>query len=94
VHLSSARALALASVGRLDEAEQLAVEAVERAWETDFLVMWADALCDLAEVRRLAHGATAATPLLRQALDLYGRKQHSVAIRRTEDLLVALVDQA
>jgi tetratricopeptide (TPR) repeat protein len=94
VHLSSARALALASVGRLDEAEQLAVEAVERAWETDFLVMWADALCDLAEVRRLAHGATAATPLLTQALDLYVRKQHSVAIRRTKDLLLALVDQA
>ncbi|MDX6425093.1 MAG: hypothetical protein QOD52_498, partial [Gaiellaceae bacterium] len=94
VHLSSARALALASVGRLDEAEQLAVGAVERAWETDFLVMWGDALCDLAEVRRLAHGPTAATPLLTQALDLYGRKQHLVAIQRTKDLLVALVDRA
>jgi hypothetical protein len=92
VHLSSARALALASVGRLDEAEQLAVEAVERAWETDFLVMWGDSLCDLAEIRRLANGATAATPLLTQALDLYVRKQHFVAIQRTKDLLAALVD--
>jgi tetratricopeptide (TPR) repeat protein len=94
VHLSSARALALASVGRLDEAEQLAVGAVERAWETDFLVMWGDALCDLAKVRLQANGPTAAVQLLTEALDLYDRKQHLVAAQRTKDLLAALVPGA
>jgi predicted ATPase/DNA-binding SARP family transcriptional activator len=93
VHLSGARARALASVGRLDEAEELARLAVDRARQTDFLVMWADALCDLAEVIRQRGGTAPARGLLEEARDLYRRKQHLVATRRTEDLLAALAFQ-
>jgi tetratricopeptide (TPR) repeat protein len=94
VHLSGARARALASVGRLEEAEQLARAAVERAAQTDFLVMWGDALGDLAAVLRCSDRVHEARQLLTQALELYRQKQHLVAIRRTEDLLALLVRDA
>jgi Flp pilus assembly protein TadD len=91
VHLSGARARALASVGRLDEAELLARAAVERAEATDFLAMWGDALSDLASVLRRANRVAEARSLLTAALELYRQKQHLVAIDRTEDLLRVLV---
>jgi len=91
VYLCAARAPALAAVGRGDEAELLARDAVERARKTDFLAMRGDALSALAEVLH-GRGRTAeAERLLVQALDLYRAKQHLVATRRTEDLLEALV---
>jgi hypothetical protein len=52
--------------------------------------MWGDALCDLADVVRRQAGTAPARLLLEEALDLYRRKQHLVAIGRTEDLLAAL----
>jgi Flp pilus assembly protein TadD len=94
VHLSGARARALASVGRLPEAESLGREAVARAETTDFLAMWGDALSDLASVLRQADRVDEARSLLGEALELYTQKQHLVAIRRTEDLLRVLVQDA
>jgi tetratricopeptide (TPR) repeat protein len=90
VHLFAARARALAAVGRGDEAELLARDAVERARRTDFLVMRGDALSALAEVLQGRGGRAEARRLLSQALELYRDKQHLVAIRRTVDLLATL----
>jgi DNA-binding SARP family transcriptional activator len=87
VHLYTARARALAAVGRGGEAELLARDAVERARTTDFLVMRGDALSGLAEVLRRRERTAEERQLLTQALKLYEAKQHLVAIRRTEDLL-------
>ncbi|HEX4679659.1 MAG TPA: BTAD domain-containing putative transcriptional regulator [Gaiellaceae bacterium] len=94
VHLSGARARALASVGRIDEADLLARSAVARARTTDFLVMSGDALCDLAAVRLLADGVAEARHLLEEALQAYRQKQHLVAIAQTENLRSALVSGA
>ena len=94
VHLSGARARALASVGRLEEAERLARAAVERAAQTDFLTMWGDAVTDLASVLRRSGRIDEARRLLGEALELYGQKQHLVSIGRTEDLLRVLVRNA
>jgi tetratricopeptide (TPR) repeat protein len=91
VHLSGARARALASVGRLDEAERLARAAVDRAQQTDFLAMWGDSLCDLASVLQRSGRTAEARQRLGEALELYRQKQHLVAIDRTEDLLKVLV---
>ena len=93
VHLYAARARALAAVGRGDEGELLARDAVERARKTDFLVMRGDALSALAEVLHRRDETAEARQLLTQALELYQGKQHLVAIRRTEDLLARLVDR-
>jgi DNA-binding SARP family transcriptional activator len=87
VLLYTARARALAAVGRGGEAELLARDAVERARTTDFLVMRGDALSGLAEVLRRRERTAEERQLLTQALELYQAKQHLVAIRRTEDLL-------
>jgi hypothetical protein len=83
-----ARSLALAAVGgNDDEAERLAREAVARAQKTDFLAMRADSLRGLAEVvGRLGRHAEAKR-LLSGALQLYRRKQLTVAIDQTERLL-------
>jgi len=91
VHLFGARARALASVGRLDEAERLARAAVERARTTDFLVMSGDAYCDLAAVLLVAGQIDEARSLLEEALQAYRQKQHLVAIDRTGNLLETLV---
>jgi tetratricopeptide (TPR) repeat protein len=91
VHLSAARAGALASVGRLEEAELLAREAVERARTTDFLVMRGDAVGELAGILQRTGRAAAAGELLEEALDLYRQKQHRVAIDRIERAITSLV---
>jgi predicted ATPase/DNA-binding SARP family transcriptional activator len=91
VHLSAARAGALASVGRLEEAELLARDAVERARTTDFLVMRGDAVSELADILRRTGRGAAAGGLLEEALELYRRKQHRVAIDRTVKAITSLV---
>jgi tetratricopeptide (TPR) repeat protein len=91
VHLSAARAGALASVGRLEEAELLAREAVERARTTDFLVMRGDAVGELAGILQRTGRAAAAGELLEEALELYRQKQHRVAIDRIERAITSLV---
>jgi predicted ATPase/DNA-binding SARP family transcriptional activator len=94
VHLFGARARALASVGRLDEAERLARDAVQQARTTDFLGMAGDAYCDLAAVLRVAGRGDEARSLLEEALQAYKQKRHLVAIDRTENLLETLVTGA
>ena len=87
VHLFGARARALASVGRLEEAEELARDAVQHARTTDFLVMSGDSYCDLAAVLRCGGRVDEARRLLEEALQAYRQKQHIVAIGRTGNLL-------
>jgi DNA-binding SARP family transcriptional activator len=87
VHLKAARAKVLARVGGIAEAEGLAREAVALARTTDFLVMWGDALADLAEVLRHAGRPGEAVPLLEEALQLYERKGNTVSAGRVRELL-------
>ncbi|NUR78032.1 MAG: hypothetical protein HOQ28_17305, partial [Thermoleophilia bacterium] len=90
VHLFTARARALAAVGRREEAELLAQNAVERARKTDFLVMHGDALSALAEALLGNGNAAEARAVYAEALELYRAKQHLVSIARTENLLANL----
>jgi tetratricopeptide (TPR) repeat protein len=81
------RAKVLARVGRLEEAEELGRDAVERGRQTDFLVMRADALCDLADVLQHAGRADEAVPLLDEALHLYQTKGNTVSTGRAQEAL-------
>jgi tetratricopeptide (TPR) repeat protein len=90
VHLRAARAKVLARVGRVEEAEELGRDAVERGRKTDFLVMRADALCDLADVLQHAGRANEAVPLLDEALHLYETKGNTVTARRVKEALSTL----
>jgi DNA-binding SARP family transcriptional activator len=90
VHLKAARAKLLARVGRVEEAEQLAQEAVTLARTTDFLVMCGDALADQAEVLRHAGRPRESVPLLREALVLYERKGNVVSAGRVRERLAAV----
>jgi tetratricopeptide (TPR) repeat protein len=90
VHLRSARAKALAAVGRLDEAEALGRDAVARASTTDFLVMCADALRDLAEVLLRSGRLPEAAALAEEAHGLYTRKGNVVASRKVQETLATL----
>jgi predicted ATPase len=94
VHLYATRARALAAVGRQDEAELLARDAVDHARKTDFLVMHGEALTALAEVLLASGNTAAARGLLTEALELFRRKEHEVSIKRTENLLSKLVSSA
>jgi DNA-binding SARP family transcriptional activator len=90
VHLRAARAKVLARVGRVEEAEELGRDAVARGRKTDFLVMRADALCDLGDVLQHAGRADEAVPLLDEALHLYETKGNTVSARRVKEALSAL----
>ncbi|PYO44610.1 MAG: adenylate/guanylate cyclase domain-containing protein, partial [Gemmatimonadetes bacterium] len=70
----SARAKVLAAEGRMNEAEALARQAVAAAETTDFLVLRADSLVDLAEVLRLRGKDGAAGESLAEAVRLYEQK--------------------
>ena len=84
------RAKALAHLGRLDEAEALAVEAVSVSARTDYLDLHAQALLALTEVLRSAGRTTEAASAVRDALNLYRRKGNLVTARRAEALLEEL----
>jgi len=87
VQWRAARAKVLARMGKLEEGEACAREAVALAEQTDFLVVHADALVDLAEVLRRGGHTTEAVPTLREALGLYDRKGNVVSSRRAAALL-------
>ena len=89
VQWRAVRAKLLARRGDLPEAEALARGAVVLASETDFLVLHADALMDLAEVLRVAgrEGEGEAAPVIRQALELYEQKGNVVGAERARSLL-------
>jgi tetratricopeptide (TPR) repeat protein len=90
VQWRAARARVLARRGDVEQAERLAREAVAIAEATpEFLVLHADALVDLAHVLVAAGRAGDAASAAAHALELYARKEHAVAERRTR----ALVDE-
>ena len=82
VQWRAVRAKLLARRGEIEPAEALAREAVALASETDFLVLHADALMDLAEVLRVAGREDEATPVVEQALELYEQKGNVVGAER------------
>jgi tetratricopeptide (TPR) repeat protein len=83
----AARALALAQLGRLEEAEPLAREAVGHARGTHFVGFHADALLVLADVLRLAGRREEAASALEEAVALYERKENSVSAAKARALL-------
>jgi tetratricopeptide (TPR) repeat protein len=87
VHWRQGRARAYARSGRFAEAESLAVEAVELARGTVDIATLGGALVDLAEVLTLAGRQNETEPPLREALDLYERKEDAVSVARIRDLL-------
>jgi class 3 adenylate cyclase/tetratricopeptide (TPR) repeat protein len=78
----SARAKVLVHFGRLTEAEGLARAAVAAAETTDFLVLRADSLADLAEVLAAAGRPDEAATALREAVELYDAKGNIVSRNR------------
>ncbi|HEY3182629.1 MAG TPA: BTAD domain-containing putative transcriptional regulator [Gaiellaceae bacterium] len=86
----SIRAKVLAALGRVAEAEALAREAVETAETTDFPVLRADSLADLAEVAQAAGRGEEAAAALRQAIELYEEKGNIVSARRAREALTEI----
>jgi tetratricopeptide (TPR) repeat protein len=84
------RALCLAQLGRLDEAEGFAREAVGYAEGTEYLGFHADALFALAQVLRLAGRPTEAAPALQQAADLFDLKGNVISAADARAVLVQL----
>jgi tetratricopeptide (TPR) repeat protein len=82
------RAKLLAAEGRLEEAEELAAEAVRLAERTDFLTLHADALMDLGEVLGES-GRADADAAVEAALELYRRKGDVVSSERARARLAA-----
>jgi DNA-binding SARP family transcriptional activator len=72
------QAKALAALGRLDEAEEVAREAVRLGKATDFLPMRAVAALDLGEVLRRSGRQDDARAAAQVAVDLFEQKGHSV----------------
>ena len=81
------RALTLARLGQLDEAERLAREAIDTTAATDFTDLHASALVGLGDVLRLAGRAQESTAALEQALTLFEAKRNLAATQRVRTLL-------
>jgi class 3 adenylate cyclase/tetratricopeptide (TPR) repeat protein len=86
----SARGKAVAALGRHEEGERLAVEAVALIDETDFLIDRADARMDLADILRSAGRSEEAAKVLEDALELHEQKGNVVSGDRAEALLEEL----
>ncbi len=85
------RAKLLARSGRIEEAEELAHEAVRLIAQTDMVIRHGDALLDLAEVWRIAGRAAEAEAAASNALELFNSKGNlvSAAYARSRIALVA-----
>ena len=77
------RAKVMARQGRIDEAEDLAQEAVAISESTDFLNTRADALVDLADIHRRAGRLDEARTAIVKGIALYEEKGNRVAAERT-----------
>ena len=77
----SVRAPILARQGALDEAESLARAALEQARQTDFVMLLAETLVELAHVLRIA-GRDGAQEAMTEALELYRAKGDTVSVGR------------
>jgi predicted ATPase/class 3 adenylate cyclase len=87
VEWRAARAKALVALGRTEEAEAVAREAVALAEQTDFLVVHADALTVLGEILRVTGRTEEARTVFEQALELYERKGNAVSAERARAVL-------
>jgi tetratricopeptide (TPR) repeat protein len=87
IQLDSTAAKAMAKLGRLDEAECLGRESVALVAQTDLTNIHADALCDFAEVLRLAGKEGEASSAVEQAARLYEQRGNVVAAGRARELL-------
>jgi class 3 adenylate cyclase len=81
------RARVLASRGELDEAEVVAREAIDVFDRSDRLDIRGDARVHLAEILRLASRPADAASALREALELYERRENVVGSKRARALL-------
>ncbi len=88
----SVRARVLARRGSIDQAEQLARQAVDLAKQTDFLNLKGDALLDLAHILHRAGRLELARARGAEALRCYQQKGNSVAAARAGSLLTRLSD--
>jgi class 3 adenylate cyclase/tetratricopeptide (TPR) repeat protein len=86
----AAKARALAGIGRADEAEQLAREAVAIAETTDSIALHGDALVDLACVLATATKPKQAASAARDGLRLYEAKGFTPAVSRTKAFLLTV----
>ncbi len=84
------RAKVLARIGRIEEAERLARDAVAIASDTDFLSLQAQTHADLGEVLSLADRREDGVTELEEALRLFEQKGVVVAARRLQDRLDAM----
>ena len=87
VNRPATRALALAHLGQLDEAESLARRPWATPTGTDFVAVHANALLVLAEILRLAGRPEAAAPLVGEALALFDLKGNLVSAARARAVL-------
>jgi tetratricopeptide (TPR) repeat protein len=85
----TARARAFARLGKFEDGEVLAREAVELARATVSLTLLGGALTDLAEVLTASGRRNEAGPPLREALDLFERKGDLTSSKRVRGLLEA-----
>ncbi len=85
------RAKTLALRGHVEDAEELAREAVALAEPTDALDTRADGLADLAEVLRLVGRTDDTKAVLEAAIGLYEQKGDVVSAARARDVLANLV---
>jgi tetratricopeptide (TPR) repeat protein len=85
-----ARARAVAGLGRIEEGEQLAHEAVALIDQTEYLVDRAQARMALAEVLLAAGRSDQAAHALQEALRLHEQKGNLVSAERTRTLLAEL----
>ncbi|MDP9259901.1 MAG: hypothetical protein M3Q31_25585 [Actinomycetota bacterium] len=88
-----ARARAVAGLGRPDEGERLAREAVAQIDRTDFLIDRADARVDLAEVLRLGGSLEESASILREARELNELKGNIVSSEKVGLLLADLAGE-
>jgi predicted ATPase/class 3 adenylate cyclase len=84
------RARVLARQGSLQDAEDLAREALELAERTDNLNSQGTALLTLADVLEVAGRSNEAGPLLDHACELFGQKGNVVAAEKTRELRAQL----
>ena len=76
--------------GRIDEAERMAREAAAYFAGTDYSTDRTGVLMDLAEVLRLAGRPEESIGTLREALDLFERREDEVSVARTEEMIEEL----
>ena len=89
VRSGSVRARISARQGRLAEADRLSSVVLETIAATDAIVLHGETLVTRAEVLRASGSLAASEAALRQALELFERKENIVQAEQTRTLLAA-----